>query len=211
MISKPLTLLLRKGAFCWNPEAEEAFCKLKQLLSQTPILALPDFSKPFILETDACMTGVEEVLMQEGRPIAFLSKALGKKHMGLSTYEKEMLAIIMAVQKWRTYLLGHQFIIKTDHQALKHIMEQKITTHIQQKWLYKLLGFDYIIAYKKGKENLAAGALSRVHEGNVECAAVSSIRPVWKDEIMDSLREDAVAQEILIKLSMGATDEASDF
>lgn len=65
--------------------------------------------------------------------------------MGLSTYEKELLAIILATQKWRSYLLGHHFIVKTDHEALKYIMEQKVTTSLQQKWLSKLLGFDYSV------------------------------------------------------------------
>lgn len=71
--------------------------------------------------------------------------------MGLSTYEKELLAVITAVQKWRAYLLGHQFIIMTDHEAIKHIMEQKLTTSLQQKWVSKLLGYDYVITHKKGK------------------------------------------------------------
>lgn len=66
------------------------------VLSQTPVLAMPDFSKPIVIETDACKNGIGAVMMQGGRPIAFLSKALGQKHLGLSTYEKELLAIIMA-------------------------------------------------------------------------------------------------------------------
>ena len=97
--------------------------------------------------------------MQEGRPMAFLSKALSSRHLRLSTYEKELLAIIMAVQKWRTYLLGQNFVIKTDHEALKYSMEQKLTTLVQQKWISKMLGFDYTIQYKKGKENLVTDAL----------------------------------------------------
>lgn len=97
--------------------------------------------------------------MHEGQPLAYLSKALSPKHLGLSTYEKEILAIIMVTQKWRTYLMGQKFIIKTDHEALKHFMEQKLTTILQQKWLSKMLGFDYSISYKKGKDNVATDAL----------------------------------------------------
>ena len=103
-------------------------------------------------------------MMQEGMPIAYLSKELTPKHLGLSTYEKELLAVIMASQKWRAYLLGHRFIIKTDHEVIKHFVEHKISTSFQQKWLSQLLGFDYIITYKKEKENLVADALLRVYE-----------------------------------------------
>lgn len=69
--------------------------------------------------------------------------------------------MIMAVQKWRYYLLDHKFVIKTDHEALKHLMEQKLTTLLQHKWLSKLLGYDYSVVYKKGKDNLVVVALSR--------------------------------------------------
>jgi len=70
----------------------------------TPVLALPNFQEPFIIETDACDGGIGAVLMQREQPVAFLSKALGDKHKHLSIYEKEFLALLMAVQKWRQYL-----------------------------------------------------------------------------------------------------------
>lgn len=119
VISKPLTQLLKKGGFMWNDKAEESFNKLKKAMTETPVLALPDFEKTFVIETDACRNGVGAVMMQDNRPIAYMSKVLSPKHLGLSTYEKEMMAVIMAVQKWREYLLGHQFIIRTDHEAIK--------------------------------------------------------------------------------------------
>jgi hypothetical protein len=95
MISRPLFDLLKKHTlFVWTPEHQKAFELLKQTLMSAPVLALPDFTKPFCIYTDACQTGVGAVLMQQGHPLAFLSRALGPKNQGLSTYEKEYMAIL---------------------------------------------------------------------------------------------------------------------
>ena len=130
-------------------------------MATTPVLALLDFNKPFIVETDASQEGIGAVLMQQGRPISFLSKSLPPRKKRLSTYEKELWALIYAVHKWRTYLLGNHFLIKTDHQSLKYLLEQRVTSMLQQRWLTKLMGFYYSILYKKGCDNKVADALSR--------------------------------------------------
>lgn len=78
-----------------------------------------------------------------------------------SAYVRELFAITEAVNKFRHYLFGQQFIIRIDQQALRHLCQQTIQTPKQQRWLPKLLGFDFVIEYKPGKENLAADALSR--------------------------------------------------
>lgn len=91
---------------------------MKQAMCSTPVLALPDFSKTFVIETDACDTGIGAVLSQEGHPLAYYSKALGTMNQKLSIYEKEFMAIMMAVDRWRPYLLRGPFIIKTDHKSL---------------------------------------------------------------------------------------------
>ena len=111
--------------------------------------------------------------MQEGHPIEFISKALSEKYQTLSVYEKEMLAILMAVKKWESYLMNRHFIVKTYHQSLKYLLEQRITTPTRQAWMAKLMQFDYEIRYKQGKENVVADALSRVH--SPELMALSSI------------------------------------
>jgi hypothetical protein len=126
-IAKPLTTLLQgKKRWEWTKEAQQAFDKLKQAMIQTPVLALPDFELPFVVETDACENGIGAVLMQQNRPVAFLSKALGVKNSQLSIYEKEFLALMMAVDRWRPYLQRSQFVIKTDHQSLTFLGEQQL-------------------------------------------------------------------------------------
>jgi RNase H-like domain found in reverse transcriptase len=92
-MSRPLTNLLKKNVFKWYEEAIVAFNTLKSAMCAAPVLALPDFSKPFILETDASDLGMGAVFMQGKRPIAFLSKVLGMKNQHLSTYEKELTAV----------------------------------------------------------------------------------------------------------------------
>ena len=89
--------------------------------------------------------GVGAVLAQEGRPIAFLSQVLAPKHLGLSIYDKELIVVLMAVDKWRCYLDGKSFVIKTDHESLKFLGEQRLHTQLQRKGVTKLLGLDYSI------------------------------------------------------------------
>ncbi|KAL5759632.1 hypothetical protein ACOSQ2_018470 [Xanthoceras sorbifolium] len=206
IISKPLTNLLRKGGFIWNEEAEMAFQNLKVAMTTTSVLALPDFQQPFVLETDACDIGIGAVLMQQDRPIAYISKSLPDRKKGLSTYEKELLAIVYAVQKWRAYLHGNRFTIKTDHHSLKYFLEQKITTLMQQKWLTKLLGYDYVISYKKGKENVVADGLSRAfqEEEDPSYLALTATKPAWVQEVVESYYQDPKATALIPELLIGS-------
>lgn len=128
------------------------------------MLALPDFTIPFVIETDASGTDIGAVLQQQHHPIAFLSKPLSPRNQALSVYEKEMLAVLFAVEKWRHYLLGQHFTILTGHKTLKHLLDQRITTPAQHLWLSKLLGYNYSVEYRAGHLNTAADTLSRQAE-----------------------------------------------
>jgi hypothetical protein len=98
LLTKPLTDLLKKhSVFVWTSVQQTAFEALKQALSSAPVLALPDFTRPFSIETDASSTGIGAVLQQDGHPLAFVSKALGPRNLGISTHEKEYLAILLVV------------------------------------------------------------------------------------------------------------------
>ncbi|KAL2226832.1 UNVERIFIED_CONTAM: Retrovirus-related Pol polyprotein from transposon [Sesamum indicum] len=199
VISKPLTSLLKKDSFEWNEDAEMAFNHLKELMVSAPVLAMPDFSQPFIVETDASGKGIGVVLMQGGKPISYLSKALAPKNLGLSTYEKEFLALLLAVTRWRHYLLGNHFIIKTDQKSLKHILDQRINSVLQQKGVTKLLGLSYEVQYKKGKENRAADALSRrnCQEDASHTHAISTHIPLWVQEVQESYEGNTLFQTIM--------------
>jgi hypothetical protein len=197
VICQPLTALLKKGAlYVWTADHDTAFCTLKQAMSSAPVLALPDFNVIFQIETDASANGVGAVLSQQGHPLAFLSKALGVKSRGLSTYEKEYLA----VQQWRAYLQHQKFVIITDHKSLSQLNEQRLHTPWQHKVFTKLLGLQYRVQYRPGTENRAADALSRY--GPAEINAVSVVIPQWLTDIQQTYDSDSKTKELVAKLAI---------
>jgi hypothetical protein len=105
-IAAPLTALLKKNSFTWTPAAAQAFQTLKMTMCTTLVLALPDFTKTFVFECDALGKGIDVVLIQEGRPLAFTRKQLSERNLGKPIYEKEMLAILHVVELWHPYVLG---------------------------------------------------------------------------------------------------------
>lgn len=199
-ISKPLTDLLCKDSFHWNPAVESAFQALKTTLTTTPVLRLPDFSKQFVVESDASNNGVCAILSQEYRSIAYLSKSFSEKHRSLSVYDKEMLA----VEQWRPYLLGREFKIVTDHQTIKHFLEQRITTPIQEKWMLKLLGYNYEIEYRVGCKNAGPDALSRKSE---LLAIMGLSTPIFDciPQIQQDYTSDNEAQQLICLLQADPT------
>ncbi|GKC39331.1 peptidase S8/S53 domain-containing protein [Tanacetum coccineum] len=138
-----------------------------------------------MVETDASGKGIGAVMCQNGHPIAYWSKTLSAKHQALSTYEKEFLAVVVVLDKWKGYLLDRHFKIRTV--SLKYLLNQKLTTPFQFKWLPKLLGYDYEIVYKKGSENVVADALSRMDSsGEFLQISISSVSSgVWDKHFYD--------------------------
>lgn len=190
--------------------ADKAFSVLKSALASAPVLAIPDFDKVFVVETDASDSGIGAVLQQQGHPIAYLSKPLGPRTSGLSTYEKEYLAILLAVEQWCAYLQHAEFVIRTDQHSLVHLEEQRLNTPWQRKAFSKLLGLRYQIVYRKGRENAAADALSRkIHEQVLTVAAISVCQPAWLSEVALGYTKDAEAQKILLELATGAQTQAN--
>ncbi|GKB98047.1 ty3-gypsy retrotransposon protein [Tanacetum coccineum] len=202
-IAAPLTDILKMKEFKWTDDAAAAFKELKANMQKLVTLALPNFTKPFDVTTDASGIAIGAVLSQENKPIAFFSKKLCHTMQGQSTYTKEFYAITEAVKKWRQYLLGRRFRIYTDHHSLKHILTQTIQTPEQQKWVTKLLGYDFEVFYKPGRENMVADALSRVDIPSM--LAISYPTASWLNDIREYYATDPKGKEFAASITADPT------
>nr|KYP34521.1 Retrotransposable element Tf2 [Cajanus cajan] len=163
-IASPLNELVKKDvSFEWTSKHDHAFQLLKEQLTNAPILALPNFEKTFELECDASRVGIGAVLLQGGHPIAYFSEKLKGATLNYPTYDKELYALVRALQTWEHYLVSKEFVIHNDHESLKYLRGQGKLNKTHAKWLEFLEQFPYIIKFKKGKSNVVADALSRRH------------------------------------------------
>lgn len=161
-IAAPLTEVIKKDkVFTWGKEQDDAFNLLKDKLCSAPLLQLPDFSKSFEVECDASGKGIGAVLMQDSKPIAYFSEKLSGATLNYSTYDKELYALVRALATWQHYLWPREFVVKTDHESLKYLKSQGKLSRRHAKWVEFIETFPYVIAYKQGKENVVADALSR--------------------------------------------------
>nr|GEW10654.1 hypothetical protein [Tanacetum cinerariifolium] len=204
MIEWPLPKNIRELAtgFSGANRATQASRKLQEVMTKVPVLALPDFSKTFTIETDASGYGVGAVLMREGKPIAYFSQVLGPRAQLKSVYERELMAIVMAVQKWRPYLLGQKFKVITDQKSLKFLLEQRVVAGEYQRWVSKLSGYDFEIVYRSGSENGAADALSR-RGGDYELSELTVARISSDTSLLQVVRGDSEIVELRTRLLNG--------
>lgn len=143
VIAVPLTELLKKDGFEWSPEADVIFQNLKRAMTTPPVLPLLDFDRHFYIKTDASELGIGAVLLQDSHPITYFSKKLGPRCRVAFTYHKELYTIVEAVQKWRQYLLGWEFIIRSDQKSLKELLQQVVQTPDQQLYVRKLMRYKH--------------------------------------------------------------------
>ena len=155
-IARPLHYLTKKDVkFKWTEECQKAFNTLKDILTSDSLLGYPDFSKPFILATDASSIAIGGTLSQKDengriKPIAFTGRSLTPAESKYSTTEQELLAVIHAFKKFEFYLQGQKFLIQTDHSALKYLLGQKDLTSRLARWALIIQGFDYEVQHVKG-------------------------------------------------------------
>lgn len=167
-IAVPLTDLTKKGSpnsVNWETKHQEAFDKLKSLITQEPILKMPDFSKTFYVQTDASDYGAGAALLQEHdekkHPVAFFSKKFSTAERAYSTVEKECLALVWAVRKFHVYLYGVEFVLETDHEPLTFIDRAKMTNSRIMRWSLMLQSYRFRLNAIKGSDNVIADYLSR--------------------------------------------------
>ena len=202
-IAAPLTDLLKKDrAWNWSAACQAAFERLKLAVAQEPVLALPDFSKPFEIHTDASDFAIGGVLMQEGHPIAYESRKLNEAEQRYSAHEKEMTAVVHCLRTWRHYLLGAHFVVKTDNVATTYFQTQKKLSAKQARWQDYLAEFDFTLEYKPGKANVVADALSRRAS---LAAIVSSSSSSIVEDIKQGLQHDPVAKQLFALAQQGKT------
>ncbi len=142
-------------------EANLSFALIKEKLSTAPVLALPSFEKLFQVECDASVVGVGVVLSQEGRPVAFYSEKLSEARKKWSTYELEFYAVFRALKHLEHYLIQHEFVLFTDHQALKFINSQNNINRMHARWVSYIQKFSFSLKHKSGQQNKVADALSQ--------------------------------------------------
>ncbi|GKV53145.1 hypothetical protein SLEP1_g59685 [Rubroshorea leprosula] len=184
-IVAPITDSLKGDKFSWSDKAQQSFEELKRKLTETSVLALPNFDLMFEVDCDASNVGIGVVLSQEGRPIAFFSEKLNDTKLRYSTYDKEFYAIVRALEHWSHYLLSKEFILHSDHEALKHLNSQQKISRQHVAWSEFLQAYPFLLKYKFAVQNRVADALSRRH------ALLTSLQmKVTGFEVIKELYED---------------------
>jgi hypothetical protein len=217
-VAKPLTELTKKTAvWTWGTAQEDAFAKLKDLLSAAPILRQADSSLSYTLRTDASSYALGACLLQgEGpdeRPVEYASRLLTPAEKNYTTTEREALAIVFGVQKFRGYLEGARVIVASDHQPLKWLMSLRSPSGRLARWALLLQSFDLRVDYIPGRRNVVADMLSRPPIADLDasskleaCFASINIPTVSATELRNEQSKDETLKKIVLCFEDGADE-----
>ncbi|PKI33459.1 hypothetical protein CRG98_046151, partial [Punica granatum] len=156
-----LTYCMNGGKFEWTEGAKTVFQKIKERLTTAPTLVLPDFQQLFELHSNASKVGIRAVLSQNNKSIVFFSEKLTGAKVRYNTYDVEIYAVVQAVKHWRHYLFHKEFVLYTNHEALKHLHIQDKVSVRHASWVAYLERFTFVVKHKSGVTNHVADALSR--------------------------------------------------
>ena len=211
-IARPLNKLKGKADWKWGDEQRKAFQELKNSITKEPTLALPQRKELYRVETDALGYTIEGVLSQQQKdrkwkPVAFLLRTMMPAERNYKIYDKELLAIMECLEKWRQYLLDaeEKFEVWTDHENLKYYREPQKLNGRQARWYLKLQDYDFIIRHVLGKTNTRADLLSEKDQVNVtrDNRNIKMLRQIEIRRTEASvvlLKEDKATQDICYKL-----------
>ena len=161
-IALPLTQLTNKGqAFVWIEKCENSFQELKKRLTTSPVLALLDPTRHFVIFCDTSKMGLGCVLIQDRKVVAYSSRQLITHEKNYPTHDLELSAIVFALKIWRHYAYGGKFEVFSDHKSLKYLFDQKELNMRQRRWMEFLKDYDFELQYHPGKANVMTNALSR--------------------------------------------------
>jgi hypothetical protein len=202
-IAHPITSLQRKEKkFQWTEDCERSFQQLKQLLTSAPILMIVDLNEEFVVCTDACKEGLGRFLSQNGFIICYESKKLKEHERNYATHDLELASIVHTLNKWRHYLMGRRFELRTYHNGLKYLFDHPTLNAKQSRWLEFLCEYDFDIKHIKWKENKVVDALSRrVHE--LHDTTISMYWTDIKGRILEVTNVDLQYRDLVAKLQQG--------
>ncbi|KAI0493184.1 hypothetical protein KFK09_027460 [Dendrobium nobile] len=206
IIMAPITDILKQNQFTWAKEQQVSFEATKVALSTAPVLVLPDFNKPFSVDTDASTVGVGAVLSQDNKPVEFFSEKLCPSRQKWTVYEQELYDVIRALKQWEHYLLHQDFVLCSDHKALQYINSQKNINRMHARWIIFLQKFTFVLKHKSGTQNRVADALSRraalVTQLQTELTGLECIKELYPtDEYFQSYWHKCLQQQPVAEYS----------